>query len=555
MPVWEGGKSERQGVILWIPAWNMAGGENRANVHLVIHRKRIWRIELMKKLQMTTTGKPEVGASSACTITWETIDWNSIKVHVKRLQMRIAKAVRGGRHHKVKTLQWLLTHSYYAKLLATRRVTQNPGKNTPGVDGIVWKTAEEKMQAVSMIKRRGYQPQPLRRIYIPKKDGNSKRPLSIPTMIDRSSQAIHLMALEPVVEIMADRNSYGFRPNRSCADAIEQCFRALARKCSASWILEGDIKSCFDKISHTWLLEHTIMDKVMLKKWLNAGYMEKGTIYPMEEGTPQGGIISPCLLVNALAGLEASVKALVRPSDKVNICVYADDFVITGATREVLEEKVKPAVQAFLAKRGLTLSETKTKITDIDKGFDFLGFNIRKYKGKLLIKPAKANVNLHLNNLRELIRGSVGWTTSELIRQLNPKIRGWSYYYRHVVAKETFSKVDDSVFKALKHWIKRRHPQKNAHWRMKKYFRKEGSRHWMFSVKTLTKEGTVQILDLFSAAKVSIKRHVKIRSDATPYDPAFREYLKKRHTKRLVKVKAGLPGQLDGAGLRIARAV
>lgn len=190
-------------------------------------------------------------------------------------------------------------------------------------------------------------------------------------MIDRAQQALHLMALEPFVETIADKNSYGFRPDRSCADAVQQCFIALAQKRSASWILEGDIKSCFDTISHPWLLSNTITDKTTLKKWLEAGYIEDTTLYPTQEGTPQGGIISPCLLVNVLSGLETAVKAVTKPRDKINVCVYADDFIITGASPEVLENQVKPAVQAFLAKRGLTLSETKTKITHIDKGFDF----------------------------------------------------------------------------------------------------------------------------------------------------------------------------------------
>lgn len=413
------------------------------------------------------------------------------------------------------------------------------------------------MQAASEIKRRGYQPQALRRIYIPKKDGRSKRPLSIPTMIDRGQQAIHLMALEPITETMADRNSYGFRPERSCADAIDQCFNALARKCAATWILEGDIKSCFDTISHTWLLQNTKMDKMVLKKWLEAGYMEGQTLYPTEEGTPQGSLISPCLLVNVLSGLEAAVKAATHPKrDKVNVCVYADDFIITGANQEVLENKVKPAVQSFLTKRGLKLSEKKTKITHIDAGFDFLGFNVRKYKEKLLIKPSKASVKRFQSNLRELIKKSISMPTNELIRTLNLKIRGWCNYYRHVVSKKTFSKIDNCIFKALSHWAKRRHPEKNATWRRNKYFRQEGSRNWIFHAKTPIKDGTIAVIDLCRASSIPIERHIKIRGEATPYDPAFKEYFAKRRAKRLAKVQVlGLLGQLDKDGLRMARAV
>ncbi len=502
---------------------------------------------------MTATGKPGTGALSA-SMRWETILWKPVKTHVKRLQMRIAKAVREGRHHKAKSLQWILTHSYYAKLLAIRRITQNRGKDTPGVDGIVWKASVQKMRAAAAIKRHGYQPQPLRRVYIPKKDG-SKRPLSIPTMIDRASQVLHLMALEPAVETLADRHAYGFRPDRSCADAIEQCFNALSRNSSASWILEGDIKSCFDKISFSWLLDNTMMDKIVLKKWLKAGYVEDKTFHSTKEGTPQGSTISPCLLVNVLTGFEAAVKAGLKKQDKVNVCVYADDFIITGASREILEDKVKPAVKAFLAKRNLTLSETKTKITHIDDGFDFLGFNIRKYKGKLLIKPSKKSIKRFLSSVREFIGKSIGWTTSDLIRKLNLKIRGWCNYYRHVVSKETFSKIDQRIFKKLKQWTKRRHPEKSVSWRMKKYFRQEGNRHWIFHAKVAVKESANKIIDLFYASEVRIERHVKIRCEATPYNPAFKEYFKKRHAKRLTKTRGGLLGNLDGDGLRIARAV
>jgi len=410
------------------------------------------------------------------------------------------------------------------------------------------------MQAAATIKRRGYQPQPLRRIYIPKSNGDL-RPLSIPTMIDRAYQAIHLMALEPVVETIADRHSYGFRPYRSCADAISQCFNVLAKKNSSIFILEGDIKSCFDKISFSWLLENTMMDKIILKKWLNGGYVENKTFHLIEEGIPQGGTISPCLLVNVLAGLEAAVKAVVKRQDRVNVCIYADDFIITGVSREILEDKVKPVVKAFLAKRNLTLSETKTKITHIDDGFDFLGFNIRKYKGKLLIKPSKSSIKKFLSNIRELIGKSIGWTTSELIRQLNLKIRGWCNYYRHVVSKETFSKVDHLIFKKLMQWAKRRHPEKNIRWRINKYFRQQGNRRWIFHSKVKTKECTNTIIDLFCAGQVPIERHVKIKCDATPYDPGFKEYFKKRRAKRIAKVHSGLLGNLDRDGLRVARAV
>jgi RNA-directed DNA polymerase len=348
--------------------------------------------------------------------------------------MRIAKATRELRWGKVKALQWLLTHTFSAKLLAVRRVVHNAGRKTAGVDGVLWRTSGQKLAAAKSIQRRGYRPQPLRRIYIPKKNGK-RRPLGIPTVADRAMQALQLFALEPVAETLADNNAYGFRPKRSAADAIEQSFNALAQKQSAQWIFEGDIKACFDQISHPWLIANIPMDTPILEKWLAAGFMEDGIVYPTMAGTPQGGIASPVLANMALDGLEAVAQSAAPRSQKIHVVKYADDFIITGASKEVLEVKVKPAVVAFLKVRGLELSEEKTRITHIDDGFDFLGFNVRKYAGKLLIKPAMQAVKRFLDNIRELIAANVAIKTVALIRQLNRKIRGWANYYRHVVAK------------------------------------------------------------------------------------------------------------------------
>jgi RNA-directed DNA polymerase len=481
---------------------------------------------------MTTTATPLIGASST-PASWEAVDWRTTQKDVLRLQMRIAKATREGRWGKVKALQWLLTHSSSAKLLAVRRVVRNSGRHTAGVDGVRWRTSGQKLRAARSLQRRGYCPQPLRRIYISKKNGKL-RPLGIPTMSDRAQQALYLLALEPVAETLADPNAYGFRPKRSTADAIAQCFNVLTRKRSATWILEGDIKACFDRISHSWLNEHIPMDKVILRKWLAAGYMEEGVVYPTEAGTPQGGIASPVFANMTLDGLEEVAQRAAPRDQKVYVVKYADDFIITGISKEVLEMKVKPAVVAFLKERGLELSEEKTRITCIDEGFDFLGFNVRKYAGKLLIKPAKQAVHRFLNGIRELIKANIATKTEDLIRQLNSKIRGWANYYRHVVAKKTFSHIDHQVFQALIAWIDRRHPNKSVHWKRQRYLRSEGRRNWIFSTKIRDGLGQSTCLDLFQASSVPITRHIKIQAEATPYDPAFIDYFTLRAQLRRV---------------------
>jgi RNA-directed DNA polymerase len=234
-----------------------------------------------------TTAKA-VGAVSREAAEWYAIDWQAINRNVRRLQVRIVQATKASRWGKVRALQHLLPHSYSGKVLAVRRVTENNGKKTPGVDQEIWDTPELKIQAVHALKQRGYQPQPLRRVYIPKSDGKTMRPLGIPTMKDRAQQALHLLALDPVLETTADHNSYGFRQQRSCADAIEQCFKTLCKQ-NPQWILEGDIKSCFDRISHDWLLAHVPMDRAILQKWLKSGYMEKHVLHETTDGTPQGG--------------------------------------------------------------------------------------------------------------------------------------------------------------------------------------------------------------------------------------------------------------------------
>ena len=490
---------------------------------------------------MITTGKANDSSqnlASWCTrrtsTCWSHIDWRKATKRVRRLQLRIAKAYREGRYNKAKSLQYLLTHSLSAKLLAVKRVAENKGGKTPGVDGVTWKTARQKWQAAFDLKRRSYRAQPLRRIYIPKQTGKL-RPLSIPTMRCRAMQALYLLALEPIAEMITDKHAYGFRTLRSTADANKQCFIVLARKFGAPYVLEADIQSCFDRIDKTWLLNNIPMDKKILKQWLEAGYVEKCQWYPTNNGTPQGAIISPTLLNITLSGLEAIAKQAANPKDKINVCVYADDFIITGATKTVLEEKVKPAVERFLKERGLNLSPEKTHITHINDGFDFLGANHRKYNGKFIQKPAKDNITRFLRDIRTVIKANKSTKTEKLIQILNSKIRGWGNYHRSTCAKRTFNYVDAQIYQALWFWAKRRHPNKGGKWLRKKYFRAQGMRCWIFSTKSIDKDGNKVFLDLISAAKIPIKRHVKIRAEATPFDPQYHKYLSYRLSQRRSK--------------------
>ena len=431
-------------------------------------------------------------ASSGHEMLWDQLDWPRHQRHVRRLQARIVKATQEGRWNKVKALQWLLTHSFSGKALAVKRVTENKGKRTPGVDRLIWRTPKAKLKAIETLKRRGYRPQPLRRVYIPKANGK-QRPLGIPTMKDRAMQALYLLALEPIAETTAAPNSYGFRPKRSTADAIQQCFTVLARRNAAEWILEGDIKGCFDHISHDWMLRHVRMDKGILQKWLKSGYVDNRTLYPTDEGTPQGGIISPTLANLPLDGMEAMLHERLpkwrivdgkRTRTKFNVVRYADDFIVTGFSKEVLETKVRPLVEQFLQERGLVLSPEKTCITHIETGFDFLGQNIRTYDGKMLIKPSRKNVKAFLEKVRGLVRANKSASQLNLIGLLNPVIRGWATYHQHVAASQVFGRADFEIWRRLWQWAQRRHRGKSKQWIRRRYFYCPGYTTWTFAAPT-----------------------------------------------------------------------
>lgn len=476
------------------------------------------------------TADNSAGAVAPMEIDWQSLDWPAIQRHVRRLQVRIVKAIQAGRWGKAKALQRLLSHSFSAKALAVKRVTENQGKRTAGMDGQIWNTPLKKATAIGSLRQHGYQPQPLRRVYIPKPNGKM-RPLGIPTMKDRAMQALYLLALEPIAETTGDPNSYGFRKARSTADAIGQCFNALNRRHSAPWILEGDIKACFDHINHSWLLAHIPIEKAILHQWLKAGYMERHMLHPTSEGTPQGGIISPVLANMTLDGLEKALQdAFSRhrqgQANLVNLVRYADDFIITGRSKELLENEVLPLVEAFLQQRGLELSKHKTRITPIADGFDFLGQNVRKYDGTLLIKPSKKNIHAFLSKIRHLIKTNLQTEAGTLILLLNPVIRGWTQYHRHVVSKAIFSSVDHAIFKCLWQWAKRRHPNKPKRWIKEKYFQTLGQRNWLFHGQADGKNWT-----LYSAARTPIVRHVKLKSRANPFDPQWQDYFEQRQQR------------------------
>src|SRR5215510_4924698 len=496
----------------------------------------------------TATTKEKAGAASRDTGEWHAIDWRRVTRNVRRLQVRIVKALQAGKWGKVRALQHLLTHSFSGKALAVRRVTENQGKRTPGVDGETWDRPHQKAAAIRQLRQRGYHARPLRRVYIAKSNGG-RRGLGIPTMLDRAMQALYLLALDPLAETMADPNSYGFRTQRAPADAIEQCFTTLAKRASPQWILKGDIRAAFDHLSHEWILAHIPMDKAILYQWLKAGYLEQNLLYPTEAGTPQGGICSPVILNMALDGFEARLRAAFpskiwngqkQVCPKVNLIRLADDFLITGATKELLDHEVKPVVEAFLQERGLALSPEKTRISHIEEGCDFLGQHIRKYHGKLLIKPAMKSIKAVLRKVRGTIKANKSAAAGSLICLLNPLIRGWALYHRHVISAKVFQSVDHAIFQALWRWAKRRHPNKGVRWVKARYFATVGTRRWVFAGKVQGAAGQRRAVQLFKAHSLPISRHTKLANRANPYDPRWGLYFEQRLA---AKMAASLRGR------------
>jgi RNA-directed DNA polymerase len=424
----------------------------------------------------------------------------------------------------------LMLRSYFNLLVSVRRVTQkNKGKKTAGVDDEVALTPKARMALVrSMGRYTLWKAKPTRRIYIPKvgKPGQV-RPLSIPTIRNRVAQAIVKNALEPCWEAQFEPNSYGFRAGRSIHDAIEQCWKYFNRRGQRPWILDADLKSAFDKISHEHILEAIgpVPGRELIRAWLKAGYVEAELFHETDSGTPQGGIISPVLLNVALHGLEQKLGPV------YGCVIYADDLIVCASTREKIEA-AKSTIEEWLQPRGLTLHPEKTRIVHIDDGFNFLSFSIRRYKGKCLIKPQKEKVLAFLAELRLWLNKHKQAAAENVIRHFNKILPGWSNHYSHVVSKHVLFYVSSEIWKMLWKWCLRRHPKKGKHWVAKKYFGGHGNANWIFQAN----DGKKTIY-LFDVSSVKIERHIKVRGAASPDDPTFREYWQTREDRRKARLR------------------
>lgn len=484
---------------------------------------------------------------------WNSVNWRKANRQVRNLRRRIFRASQAGDWKTVHRLQKLMLRSYANRLISVRRVTQlNHGRYTPGVDRVVVKTPQARGELVDTL--RCYQPwraHPVRRVYIPKAKGK-RRPLGIATIQDRVLQAMVKNALEPSWEARFEGASYGFRPGRGCHDAIAKIYLLACPHRRKKWVVDADIEAAFDTISHQHLVRTLgpTPGRELIKQWLRAGYVDQGVFHSTLAGTGQGAVISPLLLNIAMHGMERSLgiqydqqgwirggRALVR---------YADDLVVFCETQQDAEAARK-TMPEWLAERGLRLSEEKTRIVHLTEGFDFLGFNVRQYPApttsrtgyKLLITPSKVSVARMREKLRTEWRAVRGSSVMEVLRRLNPIIRGEANYFRTVVASDTFRQLDAWMFWRGRRYVVRRHPHKSWRWRRARYWgrlhptRKD---HWVFGDK---RTGAY----LLKFSWFPIERHIMVRGTASPDDPALQDYWVERQ-KAKVTLLAPAKGRL-----------
>jgi RNA-directed DNA polymerase len=482
---------------------------------------------------------------------WEQVDWRHHEEQVRRLRGRIFKAVQEGDWPLARNLQKLMLRSWSSTLVSVRQVTQrNAGRKTAGVDGLVALTSQARAETAVRVHATigSHKPSPVRRVYIPKASDKAKmRPLGIPVIVDRCHQARVRNALEPEWEARFEARSYGFRPGRGCHDAIESLFLALHGKSRRVWILDADLAGAFDKISHGPLLEMLggFPAKGMIAGWLKAGIFEAGKGFePTGEGTPQGGVISPLLLNIALHGLEEAAGVRYRTgvtAGKVRdgypvLARYADDLVVCCHSRQQAEQ-VKARLAAWLEPRGLAFNEAKTRIVHLTEGFDFLGFNLRRYpNGKLLIKPGATAIKRFRNRLAKEFRALRGTNVAAVLAKINPIVRGWVAYYRTVVSARAFNALSDYLWKLTYKWACWSHPNKPKSWIIGRYFRKFSrfrTDRWVFG-----NRDTGAYLP--KPSWTSIVRHTLVKGGASPDDPALAAYWAQRRQKVKPPLDSGI---------------